>query len=81
MQEALNRNAASSEAIGSLADDRKLYEEVPYIKIRCHPWRTLKAKGSERDIPLVGASVWAAKHVNLSFTNVSLKFGLCLLET
>ena len=71
----------SSEAVGSLTDDRKLYEEVPYIKIRCHPWRTLKAKGSERDIPLVGASVWAAKHINLSLTNVSLRFGLCLLET
>ena len=54
-----------------MADDRKLYEEVPYVKLSCHPWRTLKAKGSERDIPLVGASVWAAKHVNLSFTNVS----------
>jgi hypothetical protein len=64
-----------------LTDDVKLYEEVPYIKLRGHPWRTLNAKGSERDIPLVGASVWAAKHVNLSFTNVSLKFGLCLLET
>ena len=64
-----------------MADDRKLYEEVPYVKLSCHPWRTLKAKGSERDIPLVGASVWAAKHVNLSFNNVSKKFGLCLLET
>ena len=62
-------------------DDIKLYEEVPYIKIRCHPWRTLRAKGSEKDILLVGASVWAAKHINLSLTNVSLRFGLCLLET
>ena len=72
---------ASSEAVGLLTDVIKLYEEVPYIKLGCHPWRTLKAKGSKRDIPLVGASVWAAKYVNLSFTNVSLKFGLCLLET
>ena len=43
--------------------------------------RTLEAKGGERDIPLVDASVWVHKHVNLSFTNVSLRFGLCLLET
>ena len=64
-----------------MADDRKLYEEVPYFKLRCHSWQTLKAKDSEREIHLVGASVWAAKHVNLSFNNVSIKFGLCLLET
>ena len=64
-----------------LTDDIKLYEEVPYIKLRRRPWRTLKAKGSERVIPVVGASVWAAKHINLSLTNVSLRFGLCLLET
>ena len=64
-----------------LTDDIELYAEVPYVKIRCHPWRTLKAKDSEREIPLVGASVWAAKHVNLSLTNVSLRFGLCLLKT
>ena len=64
-----------------LTDDIKLYEEAPYIKLRGHPWRTLKAKDIERDIPLVGASVWAAKHINLSLTNVSLRFGLCLLET
>ena len=64
-----------------MTDDIKRDDEVHYIKLSCHPWRTLKAKGSERDIPLVGASVWAAKHLNLSFTNVSLKFGLCLLET
>ena len=64
-----------------LTDDIKLYEEVPYILIRYHLWRTQKAKDSEREIPLVGASVWAAKHINLSLTNVSLRFGLCLLET
>ena len=75
------KNAPLSEAVGLLTDDTTLYEEVPYIKIRYHLWRTLKAKGSEKDILLFGASVWAAKHVNLSLTNVSLRFGLCLLET
>jgi len=72
---------ASSEAVGLLTDVIKLYEEVPYIKLRCHSWQTLQAKDSERKIPLVDASVWAAKHINLSLTNVSLRFGLCLLET
>ena len=52
-----------SEAAGLHVDDIKLDEEVPYIKLRRHPWRSLKTKGSERDIPLVGASLWAAKRV------------------
>ena len=52
-----------AEAVGLLIDDIKLDEEVPYIKLRRHPWRSLKTKGSERDIPLVGASLWAAKRV------------------
>ena len=28
-----------------------------------HPWRSLKTLGSERDIPLVGASLWAAQKI------------------
>ena len=28
-----------------------------------HPWRSLKTSGSERDIPLVGASLWATKRI------------------
>ena len=77
----MKKNVASSEAVGLFTDDIKLYEEVPYIKIRYHLWRIQKAQGSERDIPLVGASVRAAKHVNLSLTDVSLRFGLCLPKT
>ena len=52
-----------AEGVGLLTSDIKLEEEIPYIKLRRHPWRTLKTKGSERDIPLVGASLWAAKRV------------------
>ena len=52
-----------AEAVGLLTSDIKLEEEIPYIKLRRHPWRSLKTKGSERDIPLVGASLWAAKRV------------------
>ena len=31
-----------------------------------HPWRRLKTSGSERKIPLVGASLWSAKRVKQS---------------
>ena len=75
------KNATSAEAVGLLSDNIKLAEEVLYINFRRHSQGTLEAKDGERDIPLVDASVWVHKHVNLSFANVSLKFGLCLLET
>jgi integrase len=52
-----------SEAAGLHIDDIKLDEEVPHIDLKPHSWRTLKTKGSQRQIPLVGASLWAAKRV------------------
>ena len=64
-----------------LNDNIKLTGEVLYINLRRHSQRALEAKDGERDIPLVDASVWVHKHVNLSFTNVSLRFGLYLLKT
>ena len=54
-----------------MTDDIKLDEEVLYIKHRCHSWRTLKAKGFERDVPLVDVSVWVQKLVSISFINKS----------
>ena len=45
------------EAAGLLVSDIKLDNEVPHITLRKHPWRSLKTKGSERDIPLVGMSL------------------------
>jgi integrase len=51
-----------SEAIGLAVDDLRIKnEEIPYVIVQNHPWRRLKTKGSERKIPLVGASLWAAK--------------------
>lgn len=32
-------------------------------RVRPHPWRCLKTKGSERDIPLEGEALWAAKRI------------------
>ena len=34
--------------------------------VQNHPWRRLKTKGSERKIPLVGASLWAAQSLQRS---------------
>jgi integrase len=52
-----------SEAAGLHIDDIKLDCEIPYIDLKPHAWRGLKTKGSQRQIPLVGASLWAAKRV------------------
>ena len=52
-----------AEAAGLFTSDIKLEEEIPCIKLRRHPWRSLKTRGSEEDIQLGGASLWAAKRV------------------
>jgi len=52
-----------SEAAGLHVDDVFLNEDTPHIKLKPHPWRSLKTKGSQRDVPLVGASLWAARRV------------------
>ena len=51
------------EAAGFLLDDIRLNEPIPYIDLKPHPWRSLKTKGSERCIPLVGAALWAARRI------------------
>ena len=51
------------EAVGLLKSDIKLDAPIPYIELRPHSWRRLKTKGSERKIPLVGASLWACKRI------------------
>jgi integrase/uncharacterized protein YcgL (UPF0745 family) len=52
-----------SEAAGLARDDIMLDTDMPHIIVRPHPWRRLKTKGSERLVPLVGASLWAAKRL------------------
>ena len=49
------------EAIGLLKSDIVLEAKIPHINLKPHPWRRLKTPGSERQIPLVGSSLWAAK--------------------
>jgi integrase len=52
-----------SEAAGLAREDVVLDADIPHVIIRPHPWRRLKTKGSQRKVPLVGASLWAAQRI------------------
>jgi integrase len=52
-----------AEAAGLDVYDIRLDEDIPYVDIKPHPWRSLKTKGSQRQVPLVGASLWAAQPI------------------
>ena len=60
-----------SETVGLLVDDLVLDSVQPHVKLAPHPHRRLKAGASERTIPLVGCSLWAAKRIK---ENSSSKF-------
>jgi len=63
-----------SEAAGLHIDDIKLDEEVAHIDLRPHAWRGLKTRGSQRQIPLVGASLWAAQRIKQTCANSPYAF-------
>ena len=63
-----------SEASGLHIDDIKLDEEVPHIDLKPHAWRGLKTRGSQRQIPLVGASLWASQRIKQTHTNSPYAF-------
>lgn len=50
-----------AEAAGLVKEDIVLDSPHPHIRLREHKWRRLKTRGSERLVPLVGASLWATK--------------------
>ena len=52
-----------SEACGLQACDIHLDGDTPYINLVEHPWRRLKTSSSSRQVPLVGASLWAAQRI------------------
>ena len=52
-----------SEAARLAMEDICLDHEVPHINLCPHPWRRLKTRQSERQIPLVGAALWAANRI------------------
>ena len=55
-----------SEAVGLRQQDLKLDHEVPHVALVPYATRRLKTDSSERIIPLVGASLWAANRINES---------------
>lgn len=53
-----------AEAAGMTRDDFVRDKSGGLVaKVRPHPWRRLKTKGSERDIPLEGEALWAAERI------------------
>lgn len=52
-----------AEAAGLTLDDLRLDKDIPHVVIRQHKHRPLKTRSSERIVPLVGASLWAAQRI------------------
>ena len=52
-----------AEVAGLLKSDISLENDTPFIRLVAHPWRPLKTSGSQRDVPLVGRSLWAAQRL------------------
>jgi len=52
-----------AEATGLQVADINIDCPTPYLYIRPNPIRRLKTKQSERQVPLIGASLWTAKGV------------------
>ena len=52
-----------SEAAGLMTHDIHLDAEIPYIALKPNPHRRLKTASSERNIHLIGMSLWAARRL------------------
>jgi integrase len=52
-----------SEAFGLLTSDFHLDTATPFVDVNEHPWRRLKTASSQRQIPLIGFSLWAAQRI------------------
>jgi integrase len=59
----INTGMRLSEALGLLVTDLHLNEKIPYVIIQPHNHRRLKTQASERIVPLLGVSLWAAKQI------------------
>ena len=51
------------EGAGLLRSDFVEQDGILCVNIRPHPWRSLKTASSERVLPLVGSSKWAAERI------------------
>ena len=63
-----------AEGAGLLKSDIILDADTPHISLKPHLWRPLKTSGSQRDIPLVGASLWAAQRLSEAFPDSAYAF-------
>ena len=63
-----------AEGAGLLKTDINLDAEIPFVRIQKHPWRPLKTQASVRDVPLVGASLWAAQRLLEAHNNTAYAF-------
>jgi integrase len=63
-----------AEAAGLQLEDINTDAEIPHVVVREHPWRRLKTSTSAREVPLVGASLWAAKRILSAATDSSFAF-------
>jgi len=59
----IDTGARLAEMAGLALSDIKLDAPIPHVVIQPHPWRSLKNKNSAREVPLVGATLWAAKRI------------------
>ena len=62
------------EGAGLLKSDFIQKEGILCVNIRPHPWRSLKTSSSERLVPLVGSSKWAAERILAQSTNSCFAF-------
>lgn len=53
-----------AEAAGLTLDDLVIDGPHPKVIIREHPWRRLETSSSAREVPLIGAALWAAKRIH-----------------
>jgi integrase len=63
-----------AEGAGLLKSDIILDADILHISLKPHSWRPLKTSGSQRDIPLVGASLWPAQRLLESFPDSPYAF-------
>lgn len=60
----LDTGARLGEVTGLALRDIHLDGPTPFVAIKEHPWRSLKTEGnSPRDVPLIGAALWAARRI------------------
>ena len=62
------------EGAGLLRSDFVERDGILCINIRPHPWRSLKTASSERLVPLVGSSKWAAERILAQSTDSRFAF-------